>query len=100
MPATNIPTSQLTATDLPPDNAELEDLIRFAYTFDGYQHWGSISRCAEIANARDHGSLEKLRTCLFFEVRRWRQYGDLPDEETVRYCRSLVAEIRQRLVRP
>lgn len=97
MPVKIIPTDQLESSDVPPDNAELEDLFRFAYTFDGYQHWGSFSRCAEIANARDYGTLDKLRTCLFFEARRWRHFGDLPDEEESRYWRSLVAEIRQRL---
>ncbi len=100
MPVKTIPTSRLEASDLPPDNAELEDLLRFAYTFDGYQHWGSFDRCAEIANARDHGTLDKLRACLFFEARRWHHFGDVPDEEEIRYWRSLVAEIRQRLVRP
>lgn len=99
MPAKTIPTVQLKVSDLPAENAEVEDLFRFALSFDGYRHWGSFSRCAEIANARDHGSLDKLRTCLFFEARRWHHFGDTPDEEETRYWRSLVAEIRLRLLR-
>ncbi len=100
MPAKTIPTAQLKVSDVPAHDADIEDILRFAYTFDGYRHWGSFSRCAEIANARDHDSLDELRTCLFFEARRWRHFGDLPDEEETRYWRSLVAEIRQRLEHP
>ena len=99
MPAKTIPTVQLKVSDVPADAADLEDLLRFALPFDGYRHWGSFSRCAEIANARDHGSLDKLRTCLFFEARRWHHFGDSPDEEETRYWRWLVAEIRLRLQR-
>lgn len=100
MPKSTIPTEQLKVNDVPADDSGLENLFRFAYTFDGYQRWGSFSRCAEIANARDHGSLVILRTCLFFEVRRWHHFGELPDAEETRYWRSLVAQIRQRLESP
>ena len=99
MPAKTIPTVQLKVSDVPADAADLENLLRFALSFDGYRHWGSFSRCAEIANVRDHGSLDKLRTCLFFEARRWHHFGDTPDEEETRYWRWLVAEIRLRLQR-
>lgn len=99
MPQKTIPTDYPQASDVPADDADLEDLFRFALSFDGYRRWGSFSRCAEIANARDHGSLDKLRTCLFFEARRWHHFGDSPDEEETRYWRSLVAEIRLRLLR-
>ena len=99
MPAKTIPTVQLKVSDVPADAADLENLLRFALSFDGYRHRGSFSRCAEIANARDHGSLDKLRTCLFFEARRWHHFGDSPDEEETLYWRWLVAEIRLRLQR-
>lgn len=85
----------LTLTDIPPVEADLDALIAFAHTFDGYRHWGSFEQCAEIANAQDHESLEKLRTCLFFEARRWRHFGEDPDTDAEQYWRKLVAAIRR-----
>jgi hypothetical protein len=38
-----------------------------------------------------------LRTCLFFEQRRWRHFGDEPDEEAMEYIRSVVQKIRAKL---
>lgn len=90
-----IPSEDLMLTDIPAVDADLDALIAFAHTFDGNGHWGSFERCAEIANAQDHGSLEKLRTCLFFEVRRWRHFGDDPDPEAEQYWRKLVAAVRR-----
>ena len=65
----------------------------FAHTFNGYDHWGSHEKCAEIANGKVHDSLDTLRTCLFFEARRWRHFGEDPDAESLIYWRHLVAEI-------
>lgn len=89
-----IASSDLRSTDVPGDDASLQERIAFAHTFDGYRRWGSLERCAEIANARDHGSLDSLRTCLFFEARRWRHYGTDPDAEAERYWQTLIAKIR------
>lgn len=87
----------LRPADLPGEQASLQDLISFAHSFNGYAHWGSLERCAEIANAKDHSSLDSLRTCLFFEARRWRHYGRDPDPEAEQYWRLLVSKIRHRL---
>ena len=79
----------------------------FALSFDGYEHHGSYARCADIANRWEAAykknrsrprSLDDLRTCLFFEQRRWRHFDAFPDTEAMRYIRSLLTEIR-RLVR-
>lgn len=94
-----ISTAQLEVKHLPRDDATVDVLIRFAHTFDGYARWGSHSKCAEIANARDHSTIDKLRTCLFFEARRWRHFGETPDEDALRYWQSLVAGIRERMLR-
>lgn len=92
-----IPNEALSAADVPGEGATLAELRAFAHTFDGYARWGSFQRCAEIANARDHGSLDTLRTCLFFEVRRWHHFGGDPDERAQAYWRELTAEIARRV---
>lgn len=95
----------LTAEDLPaPDDPYWGVIDRFALTYDGYTRWGSFERCANIGNAaaddyRDSGdlpdSLDALRTCLFFEQRRWRHFDEHPDDATMEYIRALVEAIRR-----
>lgn len=97
MTKNSIPTASLPVAKVPSPDAPLEALIEFAHTFSGYEYWGSFERCAEIANAPDHTSIDKLRTCLFFEARRWRHGGDDPDDDALAYWRRLIAEIRRRL---
>ena len=84
----------LMLSNIPNPDASWDEIEEFALTFDGYNVWGSFDRCAEIANTRSHESLSDLRTCLFFEQRRWRHFGENPDEETMVYIRGLVEEIR------
>ena len=62
-----------------------------------YEHWGSLEKCAEIANGRQHDTLTDLRTGLFFEQRRRRHFGEQPDEESAAYWRILIAAIRHKL---
>jgi hypothetical protein len=38
--------------------------------------------------------LEKLRIALFFEQRRWRHFGDVPEGADLSYISALVAQIR------
>ncbi len=75
-----IPNAQLTLAQVPLAEADLGQIATFALTFDGYQHWGSFAACAQIANRWQQAfevdrslppSLTGLRTCLFFELRRW-----------------------------
>ena len=98
MSSRTIGSERLALADLPGDDADELALIEFAHTFDGYARWGSFERCAEIANRRDHSSLDALRTCLFFEARRWRHFGESPDAGALAYWRELVAGIRAHLL--
>ena len=80
--------------DVPSLDATWSEIAEFALTFNGYEEWGSFEKCAEIANARRQDSLTDLRTCLFFEQRRWRHFGEDPDDETLAYLRNLVEKVR------
>lgn len=91
---------------LPGPEAGWGEIQRFALTFDGYTHAGSVERCGEIANAAAErfaqgkglfDSLDDLRTCLFFEQRRWRHFAEDPDEETMRYIRALLEAVREKV---
>lgn len=93
-----ISTAKLEVKHLPPDDASVDVLIQFAHTFDGYARWGSSAKCAEIANAPDHSTIDALRTCLFFEARRWRHFGETPDDDALQYWKSLVVSIRERIL--
>jgi len=84
----------LTLDQVPPDDASWPVIAEFALTFDGYEYWEGFERCAEIANNHQHGTLTELRTCLFFEQRRWRHFGTDPDDEAMLYIRSLLGKIR------
>lgn len=94
---TTIPNASIEATDLPAPDADWAEVWRLADTFNGYTHWGSFERCAEIANAERDSTLTELRTCLFFECRRWQHYGEDPDDEASPYIRGLVAKIRDKV---
>jgi hypothetical protein len=89
-----IPNDQLQLTDIPADDADLNDLIHFAHTFNGYEAFGGFEACAAIAEARDHSSLAHLRACLFFEARSLRHSDDDPGPEEMAYWHELVRKIR------
>jgi len=84
--------SGLSLTDIPDSDASWNVISEFALTFNGYD----IEGCAEIANAHRHDSLTDLRTCLFYEQRRWRHFGETPDDEAMAYIRDLVKKLRSR----
>jgi hypothetical protein len=93
----------LTKHDVPNANDPWEQIETFALSFDGYERRGSFERCAEIANRWAEtfptaGELpndqDELRTCLFFEQRRWRHFGHEPDAATQRYIAAVLAKIR------
>ena len=93
-----IPNDSLKFTDIPSSSARWDKISEFALTFDGYKEHGSFAKCAEIANEQRHSTLTELRTCLFFEQRRWRHYGDEPDDEAMGYIKSIVEKIRTMVV--
>jgi hypothetical protein len=84
---------ELTPADIPPPDAIWWTIEEFALSFNGYKRWGSFEKCADIANARRHGSIDDLRTCLFFEHRRWHHFGCHPDEKAMSYIRGVVEKI-------
>ena len=97
---------KLTLKDIPKVDARWRRGIDlFAYSYDGYKH----KNCAQLANAtrkafdekkqlRKSLTLNQLRTCLFFEQRRWRHFETDPDADNMVYIRNLVEAIRKRIV--
>jgi hypothetical protein len=94
----SIANSDLKPSDIPDPDAEWTEIWIFALSFNGYEHWGSFEVCGAIANERRDQTLTDLRTCLFFEQRRWRHFGDYPDGEDSLYIRNIVREIHTRLL--
>jgi len=102
-----IPNSHLIENDIPSNRASWKKIEPFALTFDGYKHWGSFKRCREVA---EEGvklyrgqkeltqSLTDLRTCLFFESRRWKHYEKSPSKKGMEYVHILVEAIRVRVL--
>ena len=88
---------QLDGFDVPGVDASWDVIEAFSLTYNGYEANGSFEACAKIANARRHETVNDLRTCLFFEQRRWRHFGDGPDSEAIAYARSLVLHLRVKL---
>ena len=103
-----IPDKKLVVDKLPPPESGWREIGRFALTFNGYDHWGSVSACSEVAeNCRKaflageglSDDLTVLRTSLFFERRRWRHYGYDPVEADMAYIHALVEGIRSNVIR-
>lgn len=102
-----IPHGELKLPMVPSSRAEWHLIARFALTYDGYAHKGpGTAECARIANparARYHADgtlpdrLDHLRTCLFFEQRRYHHYGESPAGPDLRYIRALVLAIRKKV---
>ena len=101
-----IANAELGESDVPPPNSGWQKIGRNALSFNGYEWWGSFEKCAEIgkrgleafrATGALPGSVTELRTCLFFEQRRWRHFGLDPDEEAMNYIGALVEEIRRKV---
>jgi len=98
-----ISNNHLDIDSIPKPEAGWNEIGWFSLTFNGYDFHGGIDTCGEIANRwlrdfeNDGGlpsTLNDLRTCLFFEQRRWRHYGYAPDEKAMCYIRGLVRSIR------
>lgn len=82
-----IPSDQLQLSDIPAEDASLEELLDF-------EAFGSFEDCADIASAQDHSSLDHLRACLFFEARSLRHCDSDPGPEELAYWRLVVSKIR------
>ena len=92
-----IDNDRLTSADIPPPHAEWECISEFALTFGGYERHGSFEACANIANAKRNQTLTELRTCLFFEQRRWHHFGETPNSEAMLYIWDIVERIRAKV---
>ena len=102
-----IPNERLTEIDLPSPNASWDDITFLTGTYNGYARFDSFDRCADIANKAKcefqksrvlPSSLDDLRTCLFFEGRRWRHFGRDPDEITMVYIHALIEAMRKKVI--
>jgi hypothetical protein len=101
-----IANADLRERDVPTPGAGWHEIGRFALSFNGYEWCGSFGECADVGNRgleafRESGalpeSLAELRTCLFFEQRRWRHFGLDPGDEAMSYVRALVEAIRDKV---
>ena len=92
-----IANSDLTLEQIPPPTADWGEIAPFGVTFNGYSHWGSFERCAEVANSRTGRTLTELRTCLFFQHRRHHHSGEPPDRAEMAYIRKLIEAIRAKV---
>ena len=101
-----IANADLSECDVPSPNSGWHEIGRFALSFNGYEWWGSFEKCAEIgerglkafrATGALPDSLTELRTCLFFEQRRWRHFGFDPDEEARPYISALLEGTRAKV---
>ncbi len=87
----------LSLEDIPSPDAEWRIIAAFALSFDGHGASGSPAECAKLANAHRNDTLTELRTCLFFEQRRWHHYGRVPEGEDLTYIRDLIESIRTKV---
>ena len=102
-PPVPLPTSELQAENVPGPRATWSEIVYFAHSHDGYAHHGDA--LADLANrsAEDFAReniidttlpTDGLRSLLFYEARRYRQFGHTPGYEASAYVRALVAAIR------
>src|ERR1700691_5099206 len=89
--------SRLAVTDIPGPDADWSTISEFALTFNAYEALGSLEACAEIANSRTAITLTDLRTCLFYEQRRWRHFGEKPDTLSMEYIYGILEKIRAKI---
>lgn len=94
----HIPTESLYLDLIPKQDASVMEIMIFGSSFDGYIYWGSSEECAKVANEQRQATITDLRTCLFFELRRWRHFGKTPDEKALIYWRGIVRKIREKYV--
>jgi len=93
---TELANTELTPADVPAVGEPWTQIEPFALTFDGFRYWGSVEKCAEVAGQTPR-TLTDLRTCLFFEARRWKNLGREPDSASMQRIRALISVIQQKI---
>jgi hypothetical protein len=105
-PITLIASDNLEPSTFPKRRDPFNKIVEFAHTFDGYTHFG-MERCAEICNAAlstfYHSQvlpddIDTLRTCLFFEARRWTLYQKEPDNKGLIYIHALIDRLEKKVL--
>jgi len=86
----------LVADRIPTIRSNWEQVSRFGHSFNGYDALG-MDECARLANDATPSTLQELRAVLFFELRRWRHFGDDPDAEAMAKFDWLLESIRQKV---
>src|SRR5437899_13067890 len=92
-----IASSELRLSDVPEESAHWPQIERFARTFDwrrGYQHYELEDQ--DLSKLGSSSSLEELRGQLFFEQRRWNDFGRTPDPSAMKQIRRMIAIIRSK----
>lgn len=92
----------LKRAQVPAQGAPWAAIAPFALTFDGYKRFGNA--LGDLANKHSTArtvpaDLAEARACLFFEQRRWRHFGETPDEASMKHIHALVECIREGLAR-
>jgi len=102
-----IPNIQLIENDIPSSRASWKKIVPFALSFNGYEYWGTFEKCREVARQgvalykrkqELTQSLTDLRTCLFFEARRWHHFEKTPGKNGMGYIHALLDAIRVRVL--
>jgi hypothetical protein len=87
-----------------PEDSWWGSVSTFCLTFNAYDRVGTNAKVGGIANAARRSfdeagtlpdSVDEIRTCLFFEQRRWRHFDDDPcgDPATKAYLQALLAKL-------
>jgi len=89
---------------IPVGTRDWDKFTAFALSYSGYELRGE--ECAKIANEslrvyRERqvlpSTVDDLRTCLFFEQRRWRWSDYDPDEAAWRYINALLEALARKI---
>lgn len=93
---TELANTEISPADVPSVGESWKRIEPFALTFDGFRYWGSVEKCADVAG-KTPATLTDLRTCLFFEARRWKNLGREPDDAAMKRIRALISVIQQKI---
>ena len=102
-----IPSAELTYEMVPAAGAVYHtEVIEFALSFDGYSYYPkNLAQITQNA-ARDYQekgtlprTLNRLRACLFFQQRFWRNDGGDPDEASMAFIYAILEAIRLKIRR-